>query len=422
MHSLKDKYFKRNAASVAIVEFFWGLGFPVILESTFLQIFLKNNGASDFLIGLVPSILILGISIFPLLSSYLTRNHEFKKKIVLNLHIISSCSTLIFGVFLFFVKDETLILPAFFISYVIFSVCIGLTFPVWLHFLVKIFSEKKSVQGLSIMYLAQNIAKVIASIFIIKIVEIFSFSLTSAAWIFLCSGISFLIGSLCFIFTRELPSKEAQPFLKDSFFAHTKDTIVEMVKNKNLLKYLIGDLDNYVMLTVISFYANYATQYFGIKDYTAAGLFVSFIYTGSILSNLLLGTLNYLSLKNKFLSTKILSLVTLAVLIYYPTFTGFLFASFLMGFCRGTRGIIYSPSVKKFCKRTDTTGYFAVAPLLTIIFGSGFPIFFGKMLDLFSHLGSGSYKIMFVISFCIIIITLIFGIFTNFENEFKNTP
>ncbi|MCK5350589.1 MAG: MFS transporter, partial [Desulfobacula sp.] len=342
------------------------------------------------------------------LSSYLTRNHEFKKKIVLNLHIISSCSTLIFGVFLFFVKDETLILPAFFISYVIFSVCNGLTFPVWLHFLVKIFSEKKSVQGLSIMYLAQNIAKVIASIFIIKIVEIFSFSLTSAAWIFLCSGISFLIGSLCFIFTRELPSKEAQPFLKDSFFAHTKDTIVEMVKNKNLLKYLIGDLDNYVMLTVISFYANYATQYFGIKDYTAAGLFVSFIYTGSILSNLLLGTLNYLSLKNKFLSTKILSLVTLAVLIYYPTFTGFLSASFLMGFCRGTRGIIYSPSVKKFCKRTDTTGYFAVAPLLTIIFGSGFPIFFGKMLDLFSHLGSGSYKIMFVISFCIIIITLIF--------------
>ncbi|MCD4719334.1 MAG: MFS transporter [Desulfobacula sp.] len=422
MDSLKDKYFKRNAASVAIVEFFWGLGFPVILESTFLQIFLKNNGASDFLIGLVPSILILGISIFPLLSSYLTRNHEIKKKIVLYLHVVSSCSTLFFGVFLFFVKDETLILPAFFISYVLFSLCIGLTFPVWLHFLVKIFSVKKSVQGLSIMYLAQNIAKVIASIFIIKIVEAFSFSLTSAAWIFLCAGCCFLIGSLCFIFTKELPSKEIQPFLKDSFFRHTKDTIVEMVQNKNLLKYLLGDLDNYVVLTVISFYANYATQYFGIENYTAAGLFVCFIYSGSILSNLLLGTLDYMSLKNKFLSTKLLSLVTLAVLIYFPTFIGFLFASFLMGFCRGTRGIIYSPCIKKFCKREDTTGYFAVAPLLTIIFGSGFPVFFGKMLDQFSYLGSASYKIMFSISFCIIIITLIFGYLTNFDNEFKNTP
>ena len=422
MDFLKDKYFKRNAASVASVEFFWGLGFPVILESTFLQIFLKNNGASDFLIGLVPSILILGISIFPLLSSYLTRNHEFKKKIVLFLHIVSSCSTLFFGIFLFFIKDETLILPAFFISYAMFSLCIGLTFPVWLHFLVKIFSAKKSVQGLSIMFIAQNVAKVIASILIIKLVETFSFSLHSAAWIFLCSGISFLMGSLCFIFTKELPLKENQPFLKESFFAHTKNTIIEMVQNKNLLKYLIGDLDNYIILTVISFYANYAIQYFGIKDYTAAGLFVGFIYTGSILSNLLLGTLGYMSLKNKFLSTKILSLVSLLLLIYYPGFTGFLFASLLMGFCRGTRGIIYSPCVKKFCKREDTTGYFAVAPLLTIIFGSGFPVFFGKMLDRFSYLASASYKIMFGISFCIIVITLIFGILTNFDDEFKNTP
>jgi MFS family permease len=422
MDLLKDNYFKRNAASVAMVEFFWGLGFPVILESTFLQIFLKNNGASDFLIGLVPSILIAGISIFPLISSYLTRNHEFKKKIVLYLHVVSSGSTLAFGVFLFFVKDETLILPAFFFSYVIFSLCIGLTIPVWLHFLVKIFSEKRNVQGLSIMYLSQNIAKVIASVFILKMVGSYSFSLYSAAWIFLCAGFSFLIGSLCFIFTKEVPSTENQPILKNSFFQHTKDTIVEMVRNKNFLKYLIGDLDNYVMLTVISFYANYATQYFGIKNATAAGLFVGFIYSGSILSNLLLGTLNFMSLKNKFLSTKVLSLVTLAVLIYYPTFSGFLLASLLMGFCRGTRGIIYSPSVKKFSKREDTTGYFAVAPLLTIVFGSGFPVLFGKMLDYFSYLGSTSYKIMFAICFCTIIITLIFGYFTDFNEEFKNTP
>ncbi len=422
MDTLKDRYFKQNAASIAIVEFFWGLGFPVILESTFLQIFLKNMGASDFLIGLVPSILILGISIFPLLSSYLTRNYEVKKKIVLNLHLVSSCATLFFGIFLFFAKDETIILPVFFVSYVIFSLCIGLTLPVWLHFLVKIFSVKKSVQGLSIMYLAQNIAKVIASIFIMKMVEAFSFSLYSAAWIFLGSGICFLIGSLCFIFTKELASEEIQPFLKNSFSAHTKETIIEMVKNKNLLKYLVGDLDNYVMLTVLSFYANYATQYFGIKDYTAAGLFVGFIYTGAILSNLFLGTLGYMSLKNKFLSTKILSLVTLLVLIYYPTFCGFLFASLLMGFCRGTRGLIYSPSIKRFCKRKDTTGYFAVAPLLTILFGSGFPVFFGKMLDHFSDMGSGAYKIMFVISFFLVIITLWFGYLTDFDNEYKDVP
>ncbi len=422
MDTIKDTYFKQNATGVALVEFFWGLGFPVILESTFLQIFLKNIGASDFMIGMVPSILIIGISIFPLLSSYFGRNHEQKKMIVLYLHLISSLSTLLFGLFLFFTTDTTIILPVFFISYIIFSFCIGLTFPVWLHFLVKIFSEKNSVKGLGIMYTAQNIAKIIASIFILKVIETYSFSLYSAAWIFLLSGVLFLVGSICFLFTKELPPDEEPVFINETFFAHSIDTIMEMVRNKNLIKYLIGDLDNYVLLTIISFYANYATQFFGIKDYTAAGLFVIFIFSGSIVSNIIFGTMGFLSLKNKYLSTKALSLVSILILIYLPTLSGFLLASFLMGICRGTRGMIYSPAIKKFCDRDDTTGYFAVAPLLTIVFGSGFPAFFGLMLDYNSHLGSTAYKIMFAVSFGLVCVTLIVGFFTDFNKKLQKQP
>lgn len=422
MNTLKDTYFRQNAAGVALVEFFWGLGFPVILESTFLQIFLKNNGASDFLIGLVPSILILGISLFPLIASYLTRNRERKKIIVLYLHLASSCSTLFYGVFLYFIKDTALILPAFFISYLIFSLCLGMTLPVWLHFLVKIFSQRKSVQGLGIMYLSQNTAKLISSLLILKMVEEFSFSLRSSALIFLFSGLCFLLGSLCFLFTKELPSPGPPVILKDGFYQHTRDTIVEMVQNKSLVKYLIGDLDNYIILTVLSFYAIYATQYFGIKDATAVGLFVALIYAGSILANLMLGTLNLLSLKGKFLSTKLLGLVILLILIFFPGFKGFLWASFFMGFCRGARGLVYSPAIKHFCKRADTTGYFAAAPLLTILFGSGFPALAGKMLDLFSQLGPLSYQILFGICFGLVIVTLIFSRLTDFDSETVRTP
>ena len=43
-----------------VVEFFWGLGFPIVLESTFLQLFLKNLGASSFVIGIVPALFIFG--------------------------------------------------------------------------------------------------------------------------------------------------------------------------------------------------------------------------------------------------------------------------------------------------------------------------------------------------------------------------
>ncbi len=79
----------------------------------------------------------------------------------------------VFWYFSVFCTEHIFNFACFFISYIIFSICIGLTAPVWLNFLVKIFS----------------------------------------------------------------------------------------------------------ILLTMAFYANYATQYFDIKAYTAAGLFVGFIYT-----------------------------------------------------------------------------------------------------------------------------------------------
>lgn len=417
MSSPGDQYFSRNAAGVALVEFFWGLGFPVVMESTFLQIFLKNLGASDFLIGLVPSILMLGISVFPLFSSYLTRDYEYKRPIVLGLHLVSSLSTLGFGIFLFSVQTKGFIIPAFFISYVIFSLCIGLTFPVWLNFLVKIFPAEKNVQGLAIMYSAQNAAKIISSFLIIKVVESYSFSIISAAWIFLTAGLLFLCGSFCFLITKEPTGSKPLTFEKDSFLQHVWKTVKEITGNRNLLKFLVGDMDIYVSLTIVAFYANYATQHFGIRDYTAAGLFVCFIYSGAILSNIFLGTFNWLSFKLKFISTKIANLFVLCLLVFYPNLAGFLIASLLLGFCRGTRGIIYSPAVKKFSERHDATAYFAVVPLLTIWFSSGFPLLFGHMLDRLSRMGETAYQIMFGLSFICVIIFLLVGCFTDFSPQ-----
>jgi hypothetical protein len=190
---------------------------------------------------------------------------------------------------------------------------------------------------------------------------------------------------------------------------------MEIVRNRNLLKYLAGDMDTFIVLTVISFYANYATAYFGIRDYTAAGLFVCFIYSGAILANILLGTLNLLSFKHKFLSTKIGALMVLALLTAAPNLPGFLLASLLMGFCRGTRSIIYSPAVKLFSGRDDATSYFAVVPLLTLAFGSGFPLFFGYMLEHLNHLGAAAYQIMFGVCGLCVAVFLVVGCFVDFS-------
>ena len=116
----KDRNFTRNVFGVATVEMFWGLGFPIVLESTFLQLFLKHLGASSFVIGLVPSIFMVGISCFPVFASYLTRNIRLKKKIVLFLHLLSALSIFFYGWSMLLIKEEA-VLPLFFIAYTIFS-------------------------------------------------------------------------------------------------------------------------------------------------------------------------------------------------------------------------------------------------------------------------------------------------------------
>ena len=157
MDSRKDSYYPRNVVGVSVVEFFWGLGFPIVLESTFLQLFLKNLGASSLLIGVVPFLFIIGISCFPLFASYLSRNYRFKRSLVILLHLAPALTVLVFGLVLLVVRDSALILPLFLMFYALFSIFLGMGIPIWLNYLVRIFSEAKTVPGLGYMMLFQNI-------------------------------------------------------------------------------------------------------------------------------------------------------------------------------------------------------------------------------------------------------------------------
>ncbi|NNK94134.1 MAG: MFS transporter [Desulfobacterales bacterium] len=420
MDSYKDNYFKRNVFGVSVVEFFWGLGFPIVLESTFLQLFLKNLGASSFVIGLVPALFVVGISCFPLFSSYLSSFYRLKKTLVLLLHLISALSILIFGLTLLVMKQSEHVLLLFFASYTIFSICMGLTIPVWLNYLVRIFSESKTVPGLGYMMLAQNIGKVVSSLFILKVVDRYSFSLSSSAWVFVCTGLVFIVGSLCFIITKEIADSDDPSVENLSFFHHTRSSFVEISRNRRFLIFLIADLDFYVIITVLSFYANYATGFYQVADAIAAGLFVACIYAGSITVNIFLGAMNLLGLKQKFILSKCVTLMLLMMLIFFPSYITFFLISYMLGFVRAIRNMVYPPSVKKFADKTDATSYFALAPIITLPITAGYPLVFGKMLDYLHFMQEDSYKLLFGFSALFILITVYFTIKTDYE-EAKST-
>ena len=412
-----DKYFKQNVFGISGVEFVWGLGLPVVIESTFLQLFLKSLGASSFAIGFIPAFLFLGCSIFGLLASYFTSDMAFKRNAVIWLHVISGMSLLFFGGVLFVFGKIPSIILVFFISYAIFSVCIGMTVPVWLNYAVNMFSAERTVTGFAYMMIAQHVARLISSVLIVKWVETYSFSLKASSLIFMAVGTLFALSAVLFLFTREV-ARDGEKNSRGgrSLVRYTIDSVRDIVKNRNFLYFLAADMDFFVVVTGISFYANYATSFCGIRPAVAAGMFVGFLYTGAILTNIVLGPLGYLGMRDKYILSKGAAVSGLALIILFQDPWSFLLASFLFGVCRGTRSIVFAPAVGRLSGLSDATSYFAVAPLLTLVFATGLPLVFGKFLDYFAWLEGDSYRIIFGVSIVLIVSTLYFLLKVDFDN------
>ncbi len=164
----------------------------------------------------------------------------------------------------------------------------------------------------------------------------------------------------------------------------------------------------------MSFYANYATTFYHVPVALAAGLFVGCIYGGSITVNILLGALNLLKLKQKFILSKCITFLLLVLLVFFPGPASFFLISYMLGIVRAIRNMVYPPSVKKFSGKIDSTAYFALAPILTIPIGSGFPLLFGKMLDYLSFMQEDAYKILFSFSALFILVTIYLSLKIDF--------
>jgi hypothetical protein len=199
-----------------------------------------------------------------------------------------------------------------------------------------------------------------------------------------------------FFLTREVPATGWRPAEKRVAFAdYLSRTFRHILVNRNFLFFLGGDTEYFIIVTVISFYANYATLYCGVAPPVAAGIFVMFVYIGSIITNIICGTMGMFSLKNKFILSKMIALIAISMLILGKSTMNFFIVSALIGANRGIRNISYAPAVKRLSGLSDSTGYFAVAPLLTLPFAIMLPVVAGWSIDGFSHLEADAYRIVF---------------------------
>ena len=391
----REKHFLRNTAGVTAVEFLWGIGLPVVFESTFLQLFIRHLGGSNLVVGLIPTLFSIGGSLFALPAGYLTSHLRRKRTAVIAAHMVAAVPVFLFGPLYALVGRGGSVLTIFLVTYACFSVGMGLLVPVWQNYLVKIFTPGRSIRALSVMMIGQSVAKIGSSFALAGIVQRSAFSVGGSSLVFTFTGLAFILGSLMFLITREQEQDDEGAERSRSQLAYLARILRSALRNRRFLRFLGSDLGYVAQLSVIAFYANYATEYRGIGSAASAGLFVAAMYGGGVGSNLLLGWLNWLTLKGKLVASAAIALAGIGLLLLWPALPGFLAASFLLGFSRAVRSFAYSPAVKRLSGRSDATDFFVAAPILMLPVSAGLPLLTGRLLDALSGMGADSYRILF---------------------------
>jgi len=389
-----------------------GLCLPFLISSTYLQLFLRTLKANNLVVGLIPVFLEIGIVIFSFFSAYYTTDLKHKRKAVIIVHLIVSIPLLIFGITYYLFHNSPFILTFFLICYFFFSGSIGLTIPVWQNFILKIFSEKNMLKGISIMYIVQHITRLITGFITAFIVAEFSFSYLSTSLIFIYMSIVIFFSSFFFLMAHEKPGNME---LKKS--NNISEAFKSIFSDKNFIYFLGNELSFYALIGIISFYANYAKEFCYISSETASGYFVIFSYAGSILAYIIFGTLNLFSYKAKLFVSKSLALTTALVIIFFDGKNAFFLASFLSGASISTRFLIYPVMVKKLSGKEDATSYLSCFLFLMLPLSVGIPLANGWLLDILKSYGKFSYQIVFSIMAALILTSYYFLLRLNMQES-----
>ncbi len=415
-----SKYFFRNAVSTSVGEFLWGLGLPIILESTFVPVFLTSVGASNSQIGITATIFSFSMAFMPFLAVYLTSRIPYKKGPTVWLQVIPSISIILLGLYYLFFGTLRFAYPVFIFFYSWFAVGLAATIPVWQNFVVKIFVPRDSVRGISMMMFAQNSAKLLSGVVLTFAIGAAGMGLGSAGMVFLLAGVLFLIGSFGYVFARENRDEIDQTAYESpvGYFSHY---FKHVLKNRGMVLYLLQDIEFYAVVVSVTFYARYAIDWRSVPAPVAGGAFIIFLFIGAVSANLLLGFAKRLRIKVRYALIKASTILAILPLVFLRSTILFFAVSFLLGFSRSGRNQLYAPVVKGLSGLEDASPYFAISPFLMLPVSAGLPVAVGSLLDYFSAWKASAYQATFAGLLLLVMLTLMPFLKLQFPEKMEAT-
>ncbi|MBI9101780.1 MAG: hypothetical protein JEY99_05155 [Spirochaetales bacterium] len=396
-----DKYFIPNTAGISLVEFFWGFGLPLVMESVFIQVLLHTLGASGLVIGSIPSILFFGLAVTGIFSSYFASFKNDRRRLLIITHLIPSVIMFFYSFILLITGFGTGSVPIFLAFYTLLCTAVGLILPVWQDYTVAIFSRAKVLKALSMMRFLQTLGKLIGTFLLAMVLKRMEVTSLSTALVFAACALLFGGASFFFLLTREPGTREAgsikslETVSGAGFFKYLKETLQDILTNRNFLYYMGSELEFFAVISALSFYAAYGLDFAGFSPALAAGGLVAVNIAGQLTANFILGIKKGPGLRRSAWISKGVSLTGILILILWHGIPSVMIAGFLLGYSRAIRAMIFSPAVKQLAGHKDATGFFALAPLITLPAAGLIPLIAGVILDASSGFGILSYRLLF---------------------------
>ena len=410
----------RNTAGLAWSEFCVGLALPVITaDAAFLPLLMRAAGGTTFEVGLMAAIFWAALAFLPLVSAYLTRGASDKRTIAIVANATLALPPLAFGGVLLFFGPRFLSVAALIITYAVLAAAFGLSMPLWREYVTRLFPPARVFAGLSVMFVLQTVARILGGLLAAALVDRFVFAPAMVGSVFIGTGVLFALAALTLALTRELapatpaaaaaPAATAAPAAAATATpapatpaapgngeagARFVDVVAAALRNRSFLLYMANDIEFYGSSAVTAFYAVYATEHVGVAI-AAATAFVVATHIGSTAAFLFLGRSRLLSLRQRLILGKCLSVAGVLLVVAAPAPWAFFAASALLGIGRATRQLAFLPVVKLLSRRSDATAYYAVAQLVTMPLSVGLPLLAGQALHLLAFLGGDAYRLVF---------------------------
>jgi MFS family permease len=317
--NFQEKYFKRNFASGVINGIFFNLALAFISGSTILPLFISRLTDSDVLIGLSstletigwlsPQLFVAGITLYQ------------KKQLPLYIKTayvrVIAFLGLVLSVFLFGLRNPSLLLPLFFFFFAVYSLAGGFSGVAFMDIVGKTVPLNKRGSFFGMRMFFGGALAALAGILVKQILEHKQFP-NNFGFIFLLAFCSILLGILSLSAVKEPPLIVTKPrkSLKENLLQGIE--IFKQHREFRLLFFVQIIIGAYVL--GLPFYVIYAERFLKIQP-ELAGIFLTSQMIGFVLSNIFWGYLSNRG-KNKevLLITSIISSLPPLILFAYHFF------------------------------------------------------------------------------------------------------